>query len=123
MSETHRPIHPQELARLRGLLMARYIVATVDLSTIRQTCLANIVRWRSQGTNSILWDEWVKILIGGSDQKLINALTDDIEENNRNLRRAGPYAGLVKPKIRDYIFSRPLTDLPTLDDLINFKLS
>lgn len=39
--------------------MARYIVATVDLSTIRQTCLANIVRWRSQGTNSILWDEWV----------------------------------------------------------------
>jgi hypothetical protein len=110
-----------ELKRLRGLLMARYIVATVDLPIIRQTCLANIVRWRSQGTNSLLWDDWVKILIGGSDQKLINAMTDDIEESNRNLRRAPPYAGLIDQKVREYIFSKPLTDLPTLEDLIHFS--
>jgi hypothetical protein len=121
MSESNRTLHPQELARLRGLLMARYIVATVDISTIRQTCLANIVRWRSQGTNSILWDEWVKILIGGTDKKLIDALTDDVDEYNRNLRRAGPYAGLVDPKTREFIFSRQLTDLPSLADLINLK--
>ncbi len=123
MSESNQTLHPQELARLRGLLMARYIVATVDISTIRQTCLANIVRWRSQGTNSILWDEWVKILIGGNDEKLINALTDDIDEYNRNLRRAGPYAGLVDSKTREFIFSKPLTDLPTLEDLFNLTKS
>jgi hypothetical protein len=122
MSESNRPLHPQELARLRGLLMTRYVVATVDISTIRQTCLANIVRWRSQGTNSILWDEWVKILIGGTDQKLIDALTDDIEESNRNLRRAGPYAGLINPKVREYIFSKPLNALPTLEELVNSSI-
>lgn len=121
MSNSNKPIHPQELARLRGLLMARYIVATVDISIIRQTCLSNIVRWRSQGTNSALWDEWVKLLIGGNDQKLISALTDDINENNRNLRRAGPYAGLINSKVRDYIFSKPLDDLPTLEDLITYS--
>jgi hypothetical protein len=102
--------------------MTRYVVATVDISTIRQTCLANIVRWRSQGTNSILWDEWVKILIGGTDQKLIDALTDDIEESNRNLRRAGPYAGLINPKVREYIFSKPLNALPTLEELVNSSI-
>ncbi len=121
MSESNQTLHPQELARLRGLLMARYIVATIDISIIRRTCLESIIRWRSQGTNSVLWDDWVKLLIGGSDQKLINALTDDTDEWCKNLRRAGPYAALIDPTIREYIFSRPLTDLPTLEDLINFK--
>jgi hypothetical protein len=123
MTESIENLHQQELVRRRGLLMTQYIAATIDVSVIRKTCLENIVCWRSQGTNSILWDEWVKILIGGTDPKLIDALTDDIEENNRNLRRAGPYAGLINPKIREFIFSRPLTDLPTLEDLINYASS
>jgi len=121
MCESNQTLHPQELARLRGLLMARYIVATVDISTIRKTCLQSIVLWRSQGMNSVLWDDWVKLLIGGSDQTLINALTDDSDEWCKNLRRAGPYAALIDPTVRAYIFSKPLTDLPTIDELADFK--
>jgi len=60
--------------------------------------------------------------IEGWLQKLIDALTDDIEENNRNLRRAGPYAGLINQKIREYIFSKPLNALPTLEELVNTSI-
>jgi len=123
MTESDHIPHQQELVRRRGLLMARYIIATIEVSSIRKNCLENIVRWRSQGSNSLLWDDWVRLLIGGTDQKVIYAMTDDTDEWCRNLRRAGPYAGLINPVIREYIFSRQLTDLPTVEDLINFKPS
>lgn len=113
--------HQHELVRQRGLLISRYIAVTIEVSVIRQACLECIVRWRKQGTNSLLWDDWVKLLIGGTDQKLLYVLTDDNDERCKELRRAGPYAGLVSPEIREYIFSRPLVDLPTVQDLIEFK--
>ncbi len=112
--------HQQELVRRRGLLMTQYIAATIEVSVIRKTCLENIVRWRRQDSNSLLWDDWVKLLIGGTDQKLIYVFTDDTDEWCRDLRRAGPYAGLIDPVIREYIFSKPLNALPTLDELVNF---
>jgi hypothetical protein len=121
MTESIENLHQQELVRRRGLLMTQYIAATIDVSVIRKTCLENIVRWRRQGSNSLLWDDWVKLLIGGTDQKLIYVLTDDTDEWCRDLRRAGPYAGLIDPVIREYIFSRSLTELPTVQDLIKFK--
>jgi len=100
--------------------MTQYIAATIEVSVIRKTCLENIVRWRRQDSNSLLWDDWVKLLIGGTDQKLIYVFTDDTDEWCRDLRRAGPYAGLIDPVIREYIFSKPLNALPTLDELVNF---
>lgn len=122
MTESIENLHQQELVRRRGLLMTQYIAATIDVSAIRKTCLENIVRWRRQGSNSVLWDDWVKLLIGGTDQKLIYVLTDDTDEWCRDLRRAGPYAGLIDPVIREYIFSSGLKNLPTVEDLIKFKL-
>lgn len=65
----------------------------------------------------------MRLLIGGTDQKLIYVLTDDTDEWCRNLRRAGPYAGLIDPVIREYIFSRALTDMPSVEVLISLKLS
>lgn len=120
MTESNDNPHQQELIRRRGLLMTQYIAATIDVSVIRKTCLENIVRWRRQDSNSLLWDDWVKLLIGGTDQKLIYVLTDDTDEWCRDLRRAGPYAGLIDPAIREYIFSKPLNALPTLEELVNF---
>jgi len=120
MTESIENLHQQELVRRRGLLMTQYIAATIDVSVIRKTCLENIVRWRRQNSNSLLWDDWVKLLIGGTDQKLIYVLTDDTDEWCRDLRRAGPYAGLIDPVIREYIFSKPLNALPTLEELVNF---
>lgn len=123
MTESNDNPHQQELVRRRRLLMTQYIAATIEVSVIRKTCLENIVRWRRQGSNSLLWDDWVRLLIGGTDQKLIYVLTDDTDEWCRDLRRAGPYAGLIDPVIREYIFSKPLTALPTLEDLIKISSS
>jgi hypothetical protein len=123
LTDTNQIRHQQELVRQRGLLMTRYIAATIEVSIIRTTCLENIVRWRSQGSNSLLWDGWMKLLINGTDQEVIYVMTNDTDEWCKNLRRAGPYAGLVMPAIREYIFSKPLTDLPTVQALINFKPS
>lgn len=120
MMDSRKQLHPQELKRQRSLLIGSYIAATVPIYEIRQKCLSNIVRWRANGTNSGLWDDWVKLLIGGADQDVIAALTNDIVEHWKDLRRAAPYAGLICNEIREYIFSQLLTDLPTLDDLAKF---
>lgn len=112
--------HPQELVHLRSLLIRRYISRTVSVSRIRQESLGNIVRWRSQGSDFKIWDEWVKLMMGGSDQLVIDVLTNDAMWRTWKLHRAPVYAGLISPQIREYIFSRPLTDLPTLEDLKRF---
>lgn len=112
--------HPQELVHLRGLLIRRYIARTVPVSQIRQKCLSNIVRWRSQGSDSKIWDEWVKLMMGGSDQLVIDALTNDTLERWQELHRAPVYVGLISPEVREYIFLRPLNDLPAFEDLQRF---
>jgi hypothetical protein len=123
MTESDHIPHQQDLVEQRKLLMARYIAATVEVSEIRKRCLENMARWRSQGSSNLLWDEWEKLLISGTDYEVIYAMTVDNDKCCNNLRRAGPYAGLVSPVIREYVFSRPLTDLPSVEDLIRFKPS
>lgn len=112
--------HPQELVRLRLLLISRYIARTATVTQIRQKCLSNIVRWRSQGSDSMMWDEWVKLMIGGKDELVIDAMTNDSITLWKEMHRAPAYLGMICPEVREYIWSFPVTDLPTLEDLSRF---
>lgn len=115
-----KQLHQQELVRLRALLISRYIARTATVTQIRQKCLSNIVRWRSQGSDSILWDEWVKLMIGGKDELVIDAMTNDDVKLWREMHRAPAYFGMLCPEVREYIYSFSATALPTLVDLSRF---
>lgn len=115
-----KQLHQQELVRLRALLVSRYIARTATVTQIRQQCLSNIVRWRSQGSDSILWDEWVKLMIGGKDELVIDAMTNDDVKLWREMHRAPAYFGMLCPEVREYIYSFPVTDLPTIEDISRF---
>lgn len=112
--------HPQELVRLRLLLISRYIARTATVTQIRQKCLSNIVRWRSQGSDSIMWDEWVKLMIGGKDELVIDAMTNDSVNLWKEMHRAPAYLGMVCPEVSEYIFSFPVKQLPRIEDLSRF---
>lgn len=61
---------------------------------IRAQSLANLYRWRSQGTWVSAYDEWTAILERGSDGELFAAMLGRDDQSNR-LRQSMPYVGLL----------------------------
>lgn len=78
-------------------LKRRLAVAVVREFTpreIRAQSLANLHRWKSQGTWVSAYDEWQKILESGSDGALFAAMLGRDEQSNR-LRQSLPFVGLL----------------------------
>lgn len=61
---------------------------------IRAQCLANLHRWKNQGTWVSAYDEWTQILQKGSDGELFAAMLGRDDTSNR-LRQSMPYVGLL----------------------------
>jgi len=79
-----------ELKRLLSLAVIRRCTAR----EIRAQSLANLYRWRNQGTSVSAYDEWTEILQGGSDGELFAAMLGRDDRSNR-LRQSMPYVGLL----------------------------
>jgi hypothetical protein len=61
---------------------------------IRAHSLANLHRWKRQGTWVRAYDEWQQILESGSDGALFAAMLGRDEQSNR-LRQSPPFVGLL----------------------------
>ena len=61
---------------------------------IRAQSLANLHRWKRQGTWVSAYDEWQRILESGSDGELFAAMLGRDEQSNR-LRQSPPFVGLL----------------------------
>jgi len=61
---------------------------------IRAQSLANLHRWKSQGSWVSAYDEWQQIIGGGSDGELFAAMLGRDDRANR-LRQSPPYVGLL----------------------------
>jgi Antidote-toxin recognition MazE, bacterial antitoxin len=61
---------------------------------IRAQSLANLYRWKNQGTWTSAYDEWTEILQTGSDGALYKAMLARDDNSNR-LRQSMPYVGLL----------------------------
>ncbi|HMH87198.1 MAG TPA: AbrB/MazE/SpoVT family DNA-binding domain-containing protein [Steroidobacteraceae bacterium] len=61
---------------------------------IRAQSLANMYRWKKQGTWVSAYDEWTAILQNGSDGELFAAMLGRDDNSNR-LRQSMPYVGLL----------------------------
>lgn len=64
---------------------------------IRAQSLANLHRWKRQGTWVSAYDEWLQILESGSDGALFAAMLGRDQDSNR-LRQSLPFVGLLSPE-------------------------
>lgn len=79
-----------ELKRLLSLAVIRHF----SPQEIRAQSIANLYRWKRQGTWVSAYDHWTEILQKGSDGELFNAMLGRDDNSNR-LRQSMPYVGLL----------------------------
>jgi antitoxin component of MazEF toxin-antitoxin module len=83
----------EELDELkRGLALA--VVRRFTPQEIRAQSLANLHRWKSQGSWVSAYDEWQELIARGDDGELFAAMLGHDERANR-LRQSPPYVGLL----------------------------
>ena len=82
-----------ELKRLLAVAVAR----DFPPQQIRAQSLANLYRWKQQGTWVSAYDEWLQILESGSDGALFAAMLGRDQHSNR-LRQSLPFVGLLSPE-------------------------
>jgi len=74
--------------------LAIAVVSQFPPSLIRAHSLANLHRWKLNGTWVSAYDEWKKIMLHGDDGELFSAMLSRDEHANR-LRQSPPYVGLL----------------------------
>ncbi len=79
-----------ELKRSLSLAVIRHFAP----QEIRAQSLANLYRWKRQGTWVSAYEEWTEILMRGSDGELFSAMLGRDDNSNR-LRQSMPYVGLL----------------------------
>lgn len=86
----------QELDQLKRS-MALAIVGQFTPGQIRAQMLANLHRWKRQGSWVSAFDEWEGIARGSDDGELFAAMLGQ-DERAVQLRQSAPYAGLLSPE-------------------------
>jgi hypothetical protein len=76
----------------RSLSLA--VIRSCTPQEIRAQSLANLYRWKKQGTWVSAYDEWTEILENGGDGALFAAMLGRDDQSNR-LRQSMPYVGLL----------------------------
>jgi len=98
---TERGIHPPSRSAFshqaldehkRTLALA--VVRRFTPQEIRAQSLANLHRWKRQGTWVSAYDEWQELIERGDDGALFAAMLGRDDHSNR-LRQSPPYAGLL----------------------------
>jgi antitoxin component of MazEF toxin-antitoxin module len=76
----------------RSLALA--VVGRFTPREIRAQSLANLHRWKTQGTWVSAYDEWMQLMTHGSDGELFASMLGR-EENATRLRQSMPFVGLL----------------------------
>lgn len=77
-----------------GLEAAKLTLETFSIKEIRQHSIANIERWKAQGSWCSAFGEWMVLMNTGSDQDIIRIMTGE-DENAIRLRSSSPYVGML----------------------------
>lgn len=87
---------------LLKLELAQAVLREVDMLTLRRRSLANLERWRENGSWCSAFAEWQALMTSGSDAEVIAAMTGTDESANR-LRQSAPYVGLLPRKNAEHL--------------------
>lgn len=79
----------------RSLALA--VVRRFTPQEIRAQSLANLHRWKSQGTWVSAYDEWTHLMEHGGDGELFAAMLSRDDRSNR-LRQSMPFVGLLSQR-------------------------
>jgi antitoxin component of MazEF toxin-antitoxin module len=85
-------LHQELDEHKRALALA--VVRLFTPQEIRAQSLANLHRWKHQGTWVSAFDEWQDLIERGDDAELFSAMLGRDEHSNR-LRQSPPYVGLL----------------------------
>jgi hypothetical protein len=83
------------------LELAKAVLRAVDMATLRRRSLANLERWRENGSWCSAFAEWQELMGSGSDAEVVAAMTGSDETANR-LRQSAPYVGLLPRKSAEH---------------------
>lgn len=98
------------------LAVATLILETFPVEVIRQRSIDNMIRWKSQGTWSFAYDEWMTLLTDRTDAEVIEAMTAETDKASR-LRSVHPYTGLLEQTVVQQLKHEILgVDLAVFDD-------
>ena len=97
MRTPHRRTSAQERLDELKRLLAVAVTRDFPPQQIRARSLANLHRWKRQGTWVSAYDEWLQILESGSDDALFAAMLGRDQHSNR-LRQSLPFVGLLSPE-------------------------
>jgi antitoxin component of MazEF toxin-antitoxin module len=92
-----RPAAPKGSHQILDELKRSLSLAVIRRCTpreIRAQSLANLHRWKKQGTWVSAYDEWTEILLKGNDGELFAAMLGQDDHSTR-LRQSMPYVGLL----------------------------
>jgi antitoxin component of MazEF toxin-antitoxin module len=100
-SPARRTAHARldELRRSLSLSVIRQCTS----AEIRAQSLANLHRWKKQGTWVSAYDEWTGIMINGSEGELFAAMLGR-DDNATRLRQSMPYVGLLAQDEVDRVY-------------------
>ncbi len=84
------------------LELAQAVLRAVDMATLRRRSLANLERWRENGSWCSAFAEWQELMASGSDAEVVAAMTGSDETANR-LRQSAPYVGLLPRKSAEHL--------------------
>ncbi|MCX7167910.1 MAG: hypothetical protein NTV11_16775 [Rhodocyclales bacterium] len=84
------------------LEFAQAVLRAVDMATLRRRSLANLERWRENGSWCSAFAEWQHLMRSGSDEEVVAAMTGSDETANR-LRQSALYVGLLPRKSAEHL--------------------
>jgi hypothetical protein len=70
------------------------VLSRFSVQEIKERALENLMRWKSQGTWSMSYDEWTDILQSPDERLLISSMVGTDQKSNR-LRQSMPYVGML----------------------------
>lgn len=85
-----------------SLELARVTLELASVQEIRNRSLANLARWKVQGSWGLAYDEWFSILTTASDVEIVKIMTG-LDDNSCRLRTSPPFVGIVDQDTRDTI--------------------
>jgi hypothetical protein len=113
--QVSKPAGKPNKEKLR-LAIATLILKTFPVEVIRQRNIDNMNRWKSQGTWSLVYDEWMTLLTDGTDADVIEAMTAETDKASR-LGSVHPYTGLLEQTVVQQLKHEILgVDLAVFDD-------
>lgn len=87
------------------LWLSEATLSVADLHTIRAKSVTNLQRWKAQGTWGVNYDEWLDLMVHGSDDHIVQMMIGKGDEPNR-LRHSIPYVGIVDEETRTKLLAK-----------------